>query len=131
MEVILPVTLSSPIATSSILDDDQDRLLSRRHHHHHHVGHGNGGIVISAKIGTSPFADNHRGLLVRQPSGICRPRQSEDTDAEHADSARVSSRAATTQTGVVVVVVVVFFFDDDDVLPAHLNPHPSERIRTK
>ena len=33
-------------------------------------------------------ADNHRGLLVRQPSGICRPRQSGDTDAEHADSAR-------------------------------------------
>ena len=111
------------------MDDNHNPLLSRRRHHHHHVGDSNGrSIVISPKIGTSLFEASHRwyhfrqldigrhaeALLVHQLSGICRPRQSGDTDAEHADSARVSSRAAaTTQTGVVIVIVFFFFFDDD------------------
>ena len=68
MEVISPVTLSSPITASSISDDNHDRLLSRRHHHHHHhhVGDGNGGIVISAKIGMSSFEASHRQYHLRQ-----------------------------------------------------------------
>ncbi len=93
------------------MDDNHDPLLSCHHHHHHHVGDGNGrGIVISPKIGMSLFEASHRryhlrqldirqraeALLVHQLSGICRPHQSGDTDAEHADSARVSSQAAAT-----------------------------------